>query len=101
MNIELQNVTEEQFNELVQDIFDSYPEAGSGMSLVCKQWNYKRTMTASGEFGKLADDSVGHNQFPMVFHDVEEDKEHIVTKEMALVGLRKFIEIALVGKGFH
>jgi hypothetical protein len=65
-------IGEEQVKKIVTDLFENYPEAGGGMALKCMKWDYKR--------------------FNYVFFDEEEEKDHVVTKEDALRGLKLFIE---------
>lgn len=70
-----------QKTELIKEMMENYPEAGSGMSLRCTGWNY-----GSMEF---------------TFLDVEEDKKYEINMEMLKKGLDILLKIILDGKYFN
>lgn len=72
------NLSDEQANKIIVDLFESYPEASGGMALKCQNWNYKN--------------------FKFIFFDEEEEKEYTITKKDALRGLKAFIEASIRGE---
>jgi hypothetical protein len=59
MKIEL-NIPDNIVEKVVRDIMDNFPEAGSGMSLMCIDWKYK--------------------SMDFIFVDCEEDKKYTLDK---------------------
>lgn len=72
------DLPDEQAEKLVRSVFDNFPEASAGSALQCVSWKY--------------------DEFKFVFHDEEEDKDHVVRLKDALRGLDLFLKLKGEGK---
>jgi len=70
------DITQEQEDKILRDVFDNFPEASKGMSLQCTRWNYK--------------------EFKFTFHDLETDKSHLIDLQNARKGFETYLKIVLL-----
>lgn len=71
----------------VAEIFENYPEAGAGQSIVCKNWH-----------NRAQNEDMPPEEHHYTFLDVEENKVYKVTWRDMVRGFRKFIRLKNAGE---
>lgn len=70
--------TDEEFDEMLKELYENLPESSGGSALRCDVWIY--------------------HDFDFAFTDEETGKQHRVTKQQATDGLKKMLHDAAIGK---
>ena len=86
------SMAKEDAEKLVFEMFQNYPEASAGLSIVCKGWDYG----FKGKTGK--DETFVPKKFSFDFLDIETRKTHTVKIADAVRGLRKFLNLKTAGQ---
>jgi hypothetical protein len=79
-------------DNILDDLFANYPEAGSGAALQCVDWDYKNFKFTFVDAEDEVDEDDPDAEEVVSFFGTGHYRKYVVTKEMAIEGFKKFVE---------